>query len=128
VSAIAADTAERAEELATSTALGLVRMRQGHPTPLPSPEEGAATATPPTSWTRSCRYRRAQVLGDAVGVRDEIHSLAERTAADEVIVMTMVHDHGERVHTYELIAEALAPAAGTGRTEAQEGHWDAQHP
>ncbi len=44
-------------------------------------------------------------------MRDEILALAERTAADEVMVMTSVHDHGERLRSYELIAEALAPAA-----------------
>jgi luciferase family oxidoreductase group 1 len=111
ISAIAADTPERAEELATSMGLGLVRMRQGRPAPLPSPEEAAAHAYTPHEQDQIRRYRRAQVLGDPRGVRDEILALAERTAADEVMVMTSVHDHGERLRSYELIAEALAPAA-----------------
>jgi luciferase family oxidoreductase group 1 len=113
VSAIAAETPERAEELATSMGLGLVRMRQGRPIPLPSPEEAAAQRYTPDEQDQIRRYRRAQVLGDAHGVRDEILSLAERTAADEVMVMSLVHDHGERLRSYELIAGALAPAAVT---------------
>jgi luciferase family oxidoreductase group 1 len=113
VSAIAADTPERADELATSMGLGLVRMRQGRPTPLPTPEEAAAHRYTPHEQDQIRRYRRAQVLGDAAGVRDEILALAEATAADEVMVMTSVHDHGERRRSYELIAEALAPAAVT---------------
>jgi luciferase family oxidoreductase group 1 len=111
ISAIAADTPERAEELATSMGLGLVRMRQGRPIPLPSPEEAAAHRYTPHEEDQIRRYRRAQVLGDAAGVRDEILALADTTAADEVMVMTSVHDHGERRRSYELIAEALAPAA-----------------
>jgi luciferase family oxidoreductase group 1 len=110
ISAIAADTPERAEELAGSMGLALVRMRQGRPAPLPSPEEAAAHAYTPHEQDQIRRYRRAQVLGDPRGVRDEILALAERTAADEVMVMTSVHDHGQRLRSYELIAEALAPA------------------
>jgi luciferase family oxidoreductase group 1 len=113
ISAIAADTPERAEELATSMGLGLVRMRQGRPIPLPSPEEAAAHRYTPHEQDQIRRYRRAQVLGDATGVRDEILALTEATAADEVMVMTSVHDHGERRRSYELIAEALAPAVVT---------------
>jgi luciferase family oxidoreductase group 1 len=110
VSAIAAETPERADELATSMGLGLVRMRQGRPTTLPSPEEAAAHRYTPHEQDQIRRYRRAQVLGDPAGVRDEILALAELTAADEVMVMTSVHDHGERLRSYQLIAEALAPA------------------
>ena len=111
ISAIAADTAERADELATSMGLGLVRMRQGRPTPLPSPEEAAAHHYTPHEQDQIRRYRRAQVLGDAGQVREEVLALAERTGADEVMVMTSVHDHGERLRSYELLAEALSPAA-----------------
>jgi luciferase family oxidoreductase group 1 len=113
ISAIAAETAERAEELATSMGLGLVRMRQGRPIPLPSPEEAAAVRYTPHEQDQIRRYRRAQVLGDAEGVREVILELAEATAADEVMVMTSVHDHGERRRSYELIAGALTPAGVT---------------
>ena len=113
VSAIAADTPERAEELATSMGLGLVRMRQGRPIQLPSPEEAAAVRYTQHEQDQIRRYRRAQVLGDAEGVRDQILELAEATAAEEVMVMTSVHDHGERRRSYELIAGALAPAGVT---------------
>ena len=84
---------------------------RGGPTPLPSPEEAAAHRYTPDEQDQIRRYRRAQVLGDPAAVRDEILALAELTAADEVMVMTAVHDHGERLRSYELIAGALAPAA-----------------
>jgi luciferase family oxidoreductase group 1 len=113
VSAIAAATRERADELATSMGLGLVRMREGRPTPLPSPEEAAAHRYTPHEQDQIRRYRRAQVLGEPAGVRDEILELVERTGADEVMVMTSVHDHGERLRSYELLADALSPAALT---------------
>jgi luciferase family oxidoreductase group 1 len=112
VSAIAAESPERAEELATSMGLGLIRLRAGRPSPLPSPEEAAAHDYSPGELDQIRRYRRAQVLGDAEGVARELVELAERTAADEVMVMTTVHDHGARIRSYELLAGAFALAPG----------------
>ena len=113
VSAICADTAERAEHLAWSMALGVLRLRQGRPGPLEPPDEAAALDYNASEHDQIRRYRRAQVLGDPAGVAGQLTALAEETAADEVMVMTMVHDHAERLRSYGLIAGAmgLRPAA-----------------
>ena len=108
VSAIAADTSERAEELALSLGLGVVRMRQGRPGKLPSPQEAAAHEWTEAEQDQLRRYRRAQTLGTAAQVRDAIAALVEETGADEIMVMTSVHDHAERLRSYELIAQACA--------------------
>lgn len=106
VSAIAADSAERADELALSLGLGVVRMRQGRPGKLPTPEEAAAHDWTEAEQDQLRRYRRAQILGTAAAVRDGIVALVDETGADEVMVMTSVHDHAERLRSYELIAQA----------------------
>ena len=76
------------------------------------------TGTRPTSRTRSAATAAPRCWATPAGVRDEILALADATAADEVMVMTSVHDHGERRRSYELIAEALAATApaASGRT------------
>jgi len=113
VSAICADTAERAEQLVASLGLSVIRMRSGRPQPLPSPEEALAHEYSPHERDQLRRYRRAQVVGEPAQVRDELLALAEATGADELMVMTAVHDHGERLRSYELLAQALAlPAEG----------------
>lgn len=112
VSAICADRAERAQELALSLGLGVVRMRQGRPGKLPTPEEAAAHVWTDEESDQLRRYRRAQVLGTPPEVRDGIVELVRDTAADEVMVMTTVHDHDERKRSYELIADALGLARG----------------
>jgi luciferase family oxidoreductase group 1 len=111
ISAIAAETPERADELAWSLALAVVRMRTGRPAPLPSPEEAMAHRFTPDELDHVRRYRRAQVLGAAEQVGSEITRLVDETAADEVMVLTMVHDHAERLRSYELIARAVADEA-----------------
>ena len=112
LSAIVAETPERAEELAWSMTLGIVRMRTGRASKLPTPEEGMSYPYTPAEQDQVRRYRRAQVLGDPAGAREEIEALVARTGADEVMVMSMVHDHGERMRSYELLAEAFGLEAG----------------
>lgn len=113
VSTVCADTAERAEELATSMGLAVLRMRSGRASGLPTPEEARVYDYNEAEADQIRRYRRAQVVGDPDGVRGQIEDLAGRTAADEVMVMTMVHDHAERLRSYELVARALSLTPAT---------------
>jgi luciferase family oxidoreductase group 1 len=83
--AIAADTDEEAERLGSSIAMSFAMLRQGRP----------------------------RIIGTPEKVRAGIEQVAEEYGADEVIVVTITHDHEARRRSYELIAEAfdLAPAA-----------------
>lgn len=112
VSAICADRSERAQELALSLGLGVIRMRQGRAGKLPTPEEAAAHAWTEDESDQLRRYRRAQVLGTPMEVRQGIDELVRDTGADEVMVMTSVHDHDERKRSYDLIAGAFDLARG----------------
>ncbi len=115
VSAVCADTAPEAERLAASMAVAVLRMRQGRPAPLPSPEDAARYRPLPGEDDQLRRYRRAQVVGDPGAVADELAALVDATAADEVMLLTMVHDHGARRRSYELIAERAGVMAAAGR-------------
>lgn len=106
-SVVCAETDERAKELASSMGLAWVRMRTGKPGPLPSPEEALAHPYTPAERSLLEAYRSMQVVGDVPRVRARLEELAERTAADEVMVTTMVHDHRERFASYERLAEAF---------------------
>jgi len=107
---VCAEDSARAHALVMSGALWTLRMRQGRPGPIPPPEE--ATAQPYTERERDRvrRYLRAQVVGDPDEVVAQLRDLAEECAADELMVMTQVHDHRERRRSYELLAEAWAAA------------------
>ncbi len=113
VSAIAASSQEEARDLAMSMGLGVVRMRQGRPTKLPSPQEARDHAWSPAEEDQLRRYMRAQVLGTGAEVAAGLAELVDETGADEVMIMTSVHDPAARVRSYELIGEAMgtSPAA-----------------
>lgn len=111
LSAVCAETGEVAEHLYWSIALSVIRMRSGRPGPLPTPDEGFGYDYTASQRDQLMRIRRAQIVGNAESVAAEINDLAELTHADEVMLMTAMHDHEQRVRSYELIASALSTDA-----------------
>jgi len=110
VAVICGETDEHAERLGSSMELAWVRMRSGNPGPLPSPEEAMAYPFTPAERQLADAYRSMQVAGDPRTVQARIEELAERTAADEVMVTTNVYDHAERLRSYERLAEVFGMA------------------
>ena len=107
VAVICGRTGEHAEELASSMELAWVRMRSGNPGPLPSPEEAMAYPYTLAERRLADAYRSMQVVGNPRNVQAKIEELAERTAADEVMITTNVYDHAERLRSYERLAEVF---------------------
>jgi hypothetical protein len=60
----------------------------------------------------------SQVVGGPETVRAGVNTLLAETAADELMVTTMVHDHADRVRSYELLAEMFGPGANAAESTA----------
>jgi luciferase family oxidoreductase group 1 len=106
VPVICADTSERARWLSGSSALSFVRLRQGRPAPLPTPEDAAEYVFTPHEREIVRTWTAPLIVGDADEVRRGLEELAARTGVDELMVTTMVHSHVDRLRSYELVAEA----------------------
>jgi luciferase family oxidoreductase group 1 len=104
VSVICADTDERAEELAMSQDLSWLRIHAGRLGLFPSVEE--AKAYPYTERERaSIAATRARfTVGGPAKVRARLDDLLAQTGADELMITTMIHNHADRLHSYELLA------------------------
>ena len=118
VSVICADTVERAEQLALSTDLVWVRYQRGEFGLLPSPDEAAAY-----NWSDHERMiaragRSRHFIGTPATVMAQIDDLVRTTSASEVIVTTMIHDHRERLKSYELLATISPQPAVRGPQSA----------
>jgi len=113
VPVICADTSERAHWLAGPSRVSFVRLRQGRPTPLPTPEEAAEHVFTPFERELVKTWTAPLIVGDPDEIRAGLDELANRTGADELMVTTMVHGHDDRLRSYELVAEAcqLSPVA-----------------
>jgi luciferase family oxidoreductase group 1 len=114
VAALAADTAERATWLSGSTKLAVLRLRQGRPGRYPTPEEAAAFRFTPNEREAVKQFTASHIVGDPGTVRAGLEELAHRTAADELMITTMVHAPEDRIRSYELIAEAVGLEAPFG--------------
>jgi luciferase family oxidoreductase group 1 len=114
VVAICAESDAEAERLAASGRMMFSLLRQGRLIPVP-PVESALRYL----QTRRPGDGRRGIIGSPETVRAGIEQVAAEYGADEVIVLTITHDHGARRRSYELIAEVfeLAPAARAPLTD-----------
>lgn len=103
--AICAETQQEAAYVASS----VQRWRASGPTrPIPEPAP-PGTPLPGSNNPLFVNQRGNKPLlhGTPAYVKDELESLAESFGADEVLLITITHDHAARVHSYELLADAF---------------------
>jgi luciferase family oxidoreductase group 1 len=107
VIAICAETDDEAERLAASSRMMLSLLRQGRLIQIPPVDKALRYLE---TRERSSGGRRA-VIGAPETVRAGIEQVASEYGAEEVLVLTITHDHAARRRSYELIAEAFGLAA-----------------
>lgn len=108
VQAICADTDAEAERLALALDLAMVQIRQGRFSVLPSPDEAAAHRFSAAEREIVQQTRTLTIVGTPQAVRHQIEARAAECGADEVMVVSNLHGHAERLRGYELIAHAFA--------------------
>jgi luciferase family oxidoreductase group 1 len=109
IAAICGEDDEAARRLASSSELAMVRFAQGvRDHPLPSVDEALSHRY--EGEEEALRQGRSGhfLVGSAARVADRVRELALQARADEVMVLTHVHDHAERKRSYERLARALA--------------------
>jgi len=110
VAVVCADSDDRAATLALPSALSFLRLRSGRPGLLPTPEDAAQYPYNPTERAFIEQRQQHQVIGSPSTVLRGLSSLLEQTQADELMLTTVVHDHADRLRSYELVARQVAPA------------------
>jgi alkanesulfonate monooxygenase SsuD/methylene tetrahydromethanopterin reductase-like flavin-dependent oxidoreductase (luciferase family) len=106
---VVADDEATARELATGYGLWVRSIRTAEGAiPFPTPAQARAH-----TWTEADRELVAdrvetQFVGSPVQVADELERLRDATAADELIITTITHDHRDRVRSYQLLAQEWA--------------------
>ncbi len=106
--AICAETDEEAESLSASVRLMGRRLRQGDLRPVPTIEEaqrelaayGSYTPADAGEWPR-------HVCGSPLTLRNRLEEIAGALQLEELMLVTIVHDHGARLRSYELLARAF---------------------
>jgi luciferase family oxidoreductase group 1 len=99
---LCADDEETAQRLAAPARLAFRRLRTGRPGPIPTIEEALGELGEEALTSRSDRV----IVGTGDQVRARLEEMREQGGADEVMVLTTVHDHSDRRRSYELLAAA----------------------
>jgi luciferase family oxidoreductase group 1 len=104
--ALAADSVEEAERLATSARMGFTLLRRGRLIPVPPIEKAQRFLAEEERLGHRLADRR-WLVGTAETVRDALVDVAREYGAEEVIVVTITHSHEARRRSYELLADAF---------------------
>jgi luciferase family oxidoreductase group 1 len=121
VNVIAAETDVEARRLATTQQMsfaGIFRGARGLSQP---PIDDIETYWSPMEKAQAGQMLARSIVGSAETVRSGLQALIDETGADELMIVSDVYDHGKRLRSFEMIAEAgrsLAPsAAGADRLQ-----------
>ena len=104
VNVVAADTDEEARYLAGSGLLSFLRLRQGRPGPMPTPQEAAEYDYNAAEQQMIDSRLADSIVGSPETVEARIDDLVSRTGVGEIMITTMTHDPSARRHSYELVA------------------------
>ena len=107
---LCADDAAAARWRHGSARLSALRLRSGHPSTLPSPEEADEYRYSPAELDVIAEATASHVVGDPAAVAGQLGQLVTATGADEVMVTTSTFTHGDRLASYELLARAAGQA------------------
>jgi len=106
---ICADSDEEARRLAASARMAVTLLRRGQLIAVPPPEKAAEFLAAEKRMPAPPHPERRAVLGSPATVRAELKDVVAKYGAEEAIIVTITYDHGARMRSYELLAEAFAP-------------------
>jgi luciferase family oxidoreductase group 1 len=108
---LCAPSDEEAQHLASSSRMTLTLLRQGQLIPVPPPEtaiEFLRREGRPDGSPNGAAGGRRGIIGSPETVRAGLEEVRAEYGADEVIAVTITHDHQARRRSYELLAETMA--------------------
>ncbi len=103
---VCAESDDEAQELASSARMMMSMLKQGQLIPIPPVDRAVRYLA---TRERSNGGRRA-VIGSPATVRAGLEGVAAEYGAEEVLLLTLTHDHGARRRSYELVAEEFGLA------------------
>ncbi|HEY5317017.1 MAG TPA: LLM class flavin-dependent oxidoreductase [Solirubrobacteraceae bacterium] len=119
--AICADSEEEAQHLASSSRMMMRLLGQGRLIAVPPVEKALRFLSANTTPAAPRERRRRAIIGDPGQVRAELESVAAEYGADELMVVTITHDHEARRRSYELIAESFGLRAAASEAAVGTG-------
>ena len=106
INIIAAETDDKARRLATTQQMSFTNIFRGARGLSQPPIDDIETYWTPMEKAQAMRMLARSIIGSPDTVREGMAALVEETGADELIVVSDVYEHSERLRSIELIAKA----------------------
>ena len=106
VNIVAAGTDREARRLATTQQMSFADIFRGTRGLSKPPIDDIDTYWSPIERAQAQQMLARSIIGSVITVRAGIDALLAETQADELIVVSDVFDHAERLRSFELIAES----------------------
>ncbi len=110
INVFAAESGREARRLFSSLQQAFLNLRSGRPGKLPPPVDGLDEHLDPYARAMLDDALACSVIGGSEAVRRGIEAFVARTGADELMVTAQIHDHAARLRSFEILADAYAPA------------------
>jgi luciferase family oxidoreductase group 1 len=110
VSVVCAETDAEARRLSASTRMAFTLLRRGQLIPVPTVEAGLGFLASEGRSVDEPLAGRRLIVGSPDTVRAGIEAVAAEYGVEEVMVLTITHDHAARRRSYELVAGAFGLA------------------
>jgi luciferase family oxidoreductase group 1 len=107
VTAICAETDEEALRLSASSRMAFMLLREGTLLAVPPVDAALRFFEERGLPHDALPHGRRAIIGSPATVRAGLLAVADEYKADEVMIVTITHEHAARVRSYELIAEAM---------------------
>ncbi len=102
-----ADTPEKASHLQAMMDFRLLSLEKGQRDVQPTYEEIKNYQYSDAEWSRVLHNRGRMVAGTQAEVKEKLETLAAAYDVDEIVIATITDDFSDRLHSYELLAEAF---------------------
>jgi luciferase family oxidoreductase group 1 len=105
VNVVAADTDEEARRLFTTVQQSFTNLVRGAPGQLQPPIDDIEEYWTPPEKHHASRMLEYSIVSSPETVRRELESFVALTKADELMVVTSLHDQAARIRSYEIVAD-----------------------
>lgn len=106
VNVVAAETDADARRLFTSAQQGFTHLLRGTRGKMLPPVDDIEATWSPAEKAQVSRMLACSFVGTAETVRRGLEGFVAQTGADELMVVSAIHDHRARLRSYEILAEA----------------------
>ncbi|MGD7044486.1 LLM class flavin-dependent oxidoreductase [Jeotgalibacillus proteolyticus] len=107
VNVIAAETDEKAQYLATTLQQAFLNLIRNTESPLPPPIENMEEIWSPYEKAALEQQLGSSIIGSKETVRTKLQQFLNETDADELMIVSQIYDHAERLRSYEIVAEII---------------------